>query len=250
MGYMIHKKNHALIFTIDRPDKRNAVNNEVMDGLEKAVREAEHNNAIKALIITGKGDEAFCSGGDLQEFHKLKTQKESYKMLSKMGGILYRVATLNKVTVAFINGTAIGGGCEIATACDYRIARPGVKMGFVQGNLAITTGWGGGTLLYERLPSNQAFRLLTEAKIHSEETLKELGFIDQTVSASSAEDMIDLFKDVFKKTGPVLSAYKKMLNRKWASGDLRDRMESEIHECSVLWEKDEHHEAVEKFLNK
>lgn len=250
MGYQIHKKNNVLVFTITRPDRRNAVNYEVMDGLDEAVTKAEHDDSIKILMITGEGTQAFCAGGDLQEFHSLKTQAESYSMLSRMGGILYRLAILDKVTVAFINGAAVGGGCEIASACDYRFARPGVKMGFVQGNLAITTGWGGGTLLYERLPANQAFRILTEANILTADTLCELGFIDQLLNAESADELIELFEPVIKKTGPVLSAYKKMLTRKWIASDLKERMESEMYECSVLWESEDHHEAVGRFLNK
>ncbi|TFE00247.1 enoyl-CoA hydratase/isomerase family protein [Jeotgalibacillus salarius] len=250
MGYTIQQNNHALIFTISRPERRNAVNYEVMDGLQIAINQAQKNDYVKALIVTGEGNEAFCAGGDLQEFHRLKTQKEAYGMLSNMGSILYQLATLNKVTVAYINGAAVGGGCEIAAACDYRIARPGIKMGFVQANLAITTGWGGGTLLYERLPANQVFRLLSEAKVHHESTLYELGFIDQTVQVESVDELIDMFKPVFEKSGAVLGAYKKMLTQKWTAGDLKARMESEIYECSVLWEKEEHHQAVEKFFEK
>ncbi|MFB1081213.1 enoyl-CoA hydratase/isomerase family protein [Jeotgalibacillus sp. JSM ZJ347] len=250
MGYDLHQKNNILVFTIARPERRNAISYEVMDGLDQAVTQAENDESIKIFMITGEGSQAFCAGGDLQEFHSLKTQVESYSMLSKMGAILYRLATLDKVTVAFINGTAVGGGCEIAAACDYRFARPDVKMGFVQGNLAITTGWGGGTLLYERLPANQAFRLLTEAKILPAQTLSEIGFIDQIVQADSADELIDLFGPVIKKTGPVVSAYKKMLTRKWIASDLKERMESEMYECSVLWETEEHHEAVNRFINK
>ncbi|AJD90896.1 enoyl-CoA hydratase [Jeotgalibacillus malaysiensis] len=250
MGYQIHQKNNVLVFTITRPDRRNAVNYEVMDGLDEAVSLAENDHSIKILLITGEGTQAFCAGGDLQEFHGLKTQEESFGMLSRMGGILYRLATLDKVTVAYINGTAVGGGCEIAAACDYRFARPGAKLGFVQGTLAITTGWGGGTLLYERLPANQAFRLLTEAHILTGEELNELGFIDQVLQASSADELIEQFEPVIQKTGPVLSAYKKMLTRKWIASDLKERMASEIYECSVLWESEEHHAAVGRFLNK
>ncbi|MDZ5711552.1 enoyl-CoA hydratase/isomerase family protein [Jeotgalibacillus haloalkalitolerans] len=250
MGYHLHQKNNVLVFTIARPERRNAINYEVMDGLNEAVTKAENDDSIKIFMITGEGSAAFCAGGDLQEFHGLKTQQESYSMLSKMGAILYRLATLDKVTVAFINGTAVGGGCEIAAACDYRFARQGVKMGFVQGSLAITTGWGGGTLLYERLPANQAFRLLTEANILPGQTLSELGFIDQIVEAESADELIEMFGAVIEKTAPVLSAYKKMLTRKWIASDLKERMESEMYECSVLWEKEDHHEAVDRFLKK
>ena len=76
-------------------------------------------------------------------------------MLSKMGGILYKIATFKKPTIAILNGSAIGGGCELATAFDFRLARSGVKLGFVQASLGITTGWGGASLLLEKIPHNQ-----------------------------------------------------------------------------------------------
>ncbi|TFE03590.1 enoyl-CoA hydratase/isomerase family protein [Jeotgalibacillus sp. R-1-5s-1] len=248
MGFIITKLDQVLVFKISRPDKRNAVNYEVMDGLAEAIQLAEQDDHIKALLITGEGEKAFCAGGDLQSFHALKTQSEAYEMLSKMGDILYRLAVLPKLTVAFINGTAIGGGCEIAAACDYRVAKKGAKLGFVQGDLAITTGWGGGTLLYERLVPSQAFRLLTEANIHTAEQLFEAGFIDATLQDETLEAVIASIKRRIDKSPGVLSAYKNMLIEKWKRGDLEQRMKNEVHQCSVLWESEEHHKAVEQFL--
>ncbi len=70
-------------------------------------------------------------------------------MLSKMGKILYDIATLPVPTIALINGAAVGGGCEIATACDFRLVAKDAKCGFIQGTLGITSGWGGGTYLFE-----------------------------------------------------------------------------------------------------
>ncbi|WP_209020050.1 enoyl-CoA hydratase/isomerase family protein [Jeotgalibacillus proteolyticus] len=249
MDYKIEQLESVLLFKIDRPEKRNAINYEVMDGLKEALEQARTNDEIKVLVITGAGTQSFCSGGDLQAFHGLKSQSEAYEMLSKMGGILYDLSTLPKITVALINGTAIGGGCEIAAACDFRIARPNSKLGFIQGNLAITTGWGGGTLLYERLVPSQALLLLTTAGLYKTEELHDKGFIDHIVPGHTFNDVTNLLEPILLKNVHVLVAYKQILIEKWKRGDLQERIRLEILACSKLWEKPEHHEAVEGFLN-
>lgn len=238
-----------MLFTINRPEKRNAISYEVMDGLEQAINRASEDD-VKLLAITGAGDRAFCSGGDLSSFHSLKTEDEAIEMLKKMSKILYKLLTLRKPTVALMNGTAVGGGCELATACDYRIAKDGIKAGFVQGTLAITTGWGGGAMLMERLAPTNAMKMLMEASLYDTNSLLELGFIQQTYEGDGvvaleafAEKMLDL--DV-----SVLEAYKTVFIRKWLKSDIKERIKEEVKTCSVLWESEAHHLAVQKFMEK
>jgi enoyl-CoA hydratase len=245
--YILSNHNGVLLFTINRPDRRNAINFEVMDGLEHAL-ELAHEKEVKFFAILGAGDQAFCSGGDLSAFHLLKTEKEAYGMLSRMAGILYRLLTLPKPTIAILNGTAVGGGCEIAAACDFRIGREGIKAGFVQANLAITTGWGGGTILLEKLQYEIALKMLIDAKIHSAEDLKELGFLNNIYAGDPIEACLSFIKDSLQKDGSVLSAYKSLLNKKWERLSIRDRMEEEAAGCAVLWEADAHHQKVDEFM--
>lgn len=240
-------KNGVLLFTITRAKKRNAVNFEVMEGLLKAIQEAK-DPGVKALVITGDGEQAFCSGGDLSVFHGLKTADESYGMLSKMGEILYQLLVLPKLTIALMNGTAVGGGCEIASACDYRVAHKGVKAGFVQGKLAITTGWGGGTMLLEKLASGNAFKMLTEAKLYTADELMELGFVQYIYEGNHLEGLQTSIGSVIELDGEVLQSYKKMLIEKWTLGNIKGRIEQEIQQCSLLWEREAHHIQVQRFL--
>lgn len=171
-----HDSDGVVWFTIHRPEKRNAIDFEVMDKLEETIAMAEKNDNVKMLVITGTGDEAFCSGGDLSNFQHLQAEAAK-QMLEKMGKILYSLLTLPKPTVALINGTAIGGGCELATACDFRYAKGGSKIGFVQGKLGITTGWGGATMLLEKLPYTQALDILLRAeRISAEKCVSMDGF--------------------------------------------------------------------------
>ncbi|MBM7659474.1 enoyl-CoA hydratase/carnithine racemase [Bacillus mesophilus] len=242
----------VVILTIQRPSVRNAIDYDVMDQLNNIVEELSVDISSKALIITGEGEQAFCSGGDLSVFHELHTEEEAYFMLSKMGEILFKLMTLKKPTVALMNGIAIGGGLELATACDFRIARTNTKFGFVQGRLGITTGWGGGSYLFEKLPYDQAAKLLYSANMASVEYGQQIGFIQHLIEEDNHREagikwVVDLVRN---SDSLVLAAYKEMVIRKWETTQLKQRVIKEIEQCSKLWALPAHHEAVNRFLSK
>lgn len=234
---------------LNRPDKRNAVSYQLMDDLEEAIGHASQDNSVKVLVITGEGERAFCSGGDLSEFHSLYTEDEAYGMLSKMGAILYKIATFKKPTIAILNGHAVGGGCELATACDFRLAKSGVKLGFVQASLGITTGWGGASLLLEKIPQQSAMQLLLNGSVYTAERAQQLGFIDEIIDGN-LEDWETFVEVMVTRELGVLQAYKKLLIDKFEVTNLQGRMETEIRECAKLWETEAHHQAVANFFSK
>lgn len=248
MSYLIEeRKSGYLLFTINRIEKRNAISYEVMKGLKKALELARNAN-VKALVITGSGDQVFCSGGDLSEFHLLETQIEAYPMLKEMSQVLYGVLTLPKPTIALMNGTAVGGGCELAIACDFRLAKNGVKAGFVQGKQAITTGWGGGSILAEKLPQSTTMKLLMEGEVHTAEYLRAVGFLDEFYDGAPLIACEKFLNKMFTLEAGVLSAYKNMYIRKYEKSKLVERIEDEVLACSFLWESEAHHQHVANFL--
>lgn len=250
MDYSIEKhENGILFFTIEREERRNAINYDVMLGLQEAILLAG-DPSIKALVITGSGEKAFCSGGDLSVFHTLETKEEAYFMLSKMSDILYDLLVLPKPTVALMNGHAVGGGCELAISCDYRLARRGTKAGFIQGKQAITTGWGGGSILAEKLSYSAAFPLLSEAEVKPAEYLTEIGFINELYDTDPRIALNAFLEKTVERNVNVLLAYKKIWINKWKASGLQQRIQEEVQTCSVLWESDAHHEYVFNFLNK
>jgi enoyl-CoA hydratase len=247
--YLIEEENNYLRFTINRPERRNAINFDVMEGLEILLKLGE-NPKFKALIITGQGDSAFCSGGDLSVFHQLKTEKEAYQMLSKMASILYRLLVFPKPTIALVNGSAVGGGCELATACDFRIGKKGIKAGFIQGKLAITTGWGGGSFLLEKLDPTIALKLLLSADLYDAEELFSMGYFNKIYEGDSRYACEQFLDKMLNLETEVLSAYKRLLVGKWEETKLHKRMEEEVRRCAKLWESEAHHKQVDRFLSK
>lgn len=251
MDYTLVKRNGIIIFEINRPAIHNAINMEVLEGFKELVHTVKSDSSIKLAVITGAGDKSFCSGGDLSVLHELKTERESYEMLSEAATILYDVATLTIPTLALVNGTAVGGGCEIATLCDYRLVKKEAKCGFIQGQLAITSGWGGGTYLWEKgMRHDHTLQMLTEAVPYSSEKLQAIGWATEVFEGNKYNALEAFIQKMLKPHKTVLKAYKMQLIRKWHQTKLFERIMEEVRTCSVLWEQEAHHQAVDSFLSK
>lgn len=251
MSYLIEEENGVLTFTLNRPDRRNAINGELIEGFKEVINYVHTHDSVRFLVITGAGDKAFCSGGDLAEFHTLVTEQQAFGMLSKMAEILYEWATLPVPTIALINGAAVGGGCEIATACDFRIVSREAKCGFIQGALAITSGWGGATYLFERgLRHDRALKMLIDAQVYDSVQLEESGWTTKIYDGDK-KVALEQFIEYMQAINPgVHKAYKEIENRKWAEKNLKERVMEEVAQCAKLWESEAHIEAVNRFLKK
>lgn len=252
MAYLIDNNDGVVTFTINREEKRNAVNDEVMDGLQEVITYIKKHQGVRFLVITGAGEKSFCSGGDLSVFHALETEEQAFGMLSKMADIMYELATLPVPTIALVNGAAVGGGCEIATACDFRLVASHAKAGFIQGTLAITSGWGGGTYLFERgLRHDRALKMLVDAKPYTAEELVDIGWATSVYFEGAREEALEDFIEHMRKIHPsVHQAYKEIELRKWRERNIYERVMEEVRTCAILWESEAHHVAVNSFLTK
>lgn len=238
------------ILTLTRPEVHNAINREMMEQMKELLHQWEENHGIKILLITGAGDRSFCSGGDIEEFHQLD-EEDIKGMLHKMKDVLYQLQSFPKPTVAAINGTAVGGGCEIATACDFRLAHSDLSLGFIQIRLGITTGWGGASRLFTILPRSKAFKLLlTGDKIRAEEAFK-LGFVDELLPKEGFLDhVIAWSKNITRHSYPALSAYKQTaIDADESSLTIEEKLTREVDRSSMVWGSLEHKQAVDAFLS-
>lgn len=240
----------AAQFTIQRKDKRNAMDYDVMAGLKAAMQKARVDPTVKIFIITGEGQEAFCSGGDLSVFHALRTADQARTMLTFMADILIELFSFPKPTVAFLNGTAVGGGAELAAACDFRIGYEDIQIRFIQGTLGITTGWGGAAFLFKRLPSASALEMLITAEKIKASKAKEIGLLQKVMSRSD-KALIDVTLDRYLNLSTeVLSAYKLDYLSTIDYTALKKQVYEEVSRCAMLWESEAHHNAVDAFRSK
>src|SRR5699024_10079246 len=163
------------VLTLNRPEKRNAISIEMARQLSSLLTEIKE-RPIPFLVIKSAGEGVFCAGGDLNELHGELSEQEAYETLNMMKQVLYQIVSLPIPTIGLLQGNALGGGCELATACDIRIAREGTTFGFVQSNLGILPGWGGGAILYEKVSPSFAFQWLTEGEMYPASFLLEKGW--------------------------------------------------------------------------
>src|SRR6476619_103790 len=167
------------VITIDRPHARNAISLETMDQLEKALDGAE---GASALVITGAGDRAFVSGGDLKELSALRTELEASGMASRMRTICDRIAGFPTPTIAALNGHALGGGAEFAVAADIRLAAHDIKIGFTQVSLEIMPAWGGAERLVALVGFSKALLLAGTGMVLSAREANACGLVDHLIA--------------------------------------------------------------------
>jgi enoyl-CoA hydratase/carnithine racemase len=173
------------IITIDRPHARNAISLETMEQLDKALDGAE---GAAALVLTGAGDRAFVSGGDLKELSALRTEEQAAAMAFRMRSICDRIAGFPGPTLAALNGHALGGGAEFAVAADIRVAADDIKIGFNQVALAIMPAWGGAERLVDLVGYSRALLLAGTGRIMAATEAERIGLIDQVIPRASFDE--------------------------------------------------------------
>jgi len=155
---------HILTITINRPDKLNALNAKVISELGEVVNEIYENKEIKSAIITGAGRKAFVAGADISEFHGL-SKDQGQALASKGQDIFFRIVSSPKPIVAAVNGFALGGGCELAMACHFRLCTPNARFGQPEVNLGLIPGYGGTQRLTALVGKGRALEIMLSARM-------------------------------------------------------------------------------------
>jgi enoyl-CoA hydratase/carnithine racemase len=176
--------------TLNRPDARNALSRDLNLELQQLTENLELNEDVRAVVVTGAGDKAFCAGADLKERRDV-TAAETGPYLNAIAGAISGFADLRKPTICAMNGSAYGGGFELALACDFRILVEGAELGLTEVRLGIMPGAGGTQRLPRLIGEARAKELILLGRRISAARALEIGLVNQVVPRAGLQAAID-----------------------------------------------------------
>lgn len=241
-------ENGIYTITINRPDKLNALNRDVFTDLNKALDEIASNPSIQSVIITGAGPKAFVAGADISEFGGLG--KQAAMELAKRGQDTFaRIENSSKPIVAAVNGFALGGGCELAMSCHFRIAAENAKFGQPEVNLGLIPGYGGTQRLVQLIGKGKAMELLMSAHMIDAAEAKQLGLVNYVTTADTLLDHTRKILEVINSKAPLaVAGCIKAANAVY--DESKDGYALEIAEFGNAFDTDDMKEGVTAFLEK
>ncbi len=239
---------NILIITINRQKQLNALTKDTIKEVGIAVTDAEQNNNVKSIIITGSGDKAFIAGADIKEFANFSV--EEGKELSAHGHKVFnKIENCTKPIIAAVNGFALGGGCELAMACHLRIASNNAKFSQPEVNLGLIPGYGGTQRMAQLIGKGKAIELLMTANMVDANEALELGLVN---SVTNLEDLLPSTKKMLKKImtkSPVaISKIIKTVNDLYSKNT--NGFETEIEEFGNSFGTEDFKEGTTAFMEK
>jgi enoyl-CoA hydratase len=239
----------VLTVTLSRPEKHNALSRKAIADLRDVFTRFAEDRTVRVAVLTGAGNQSFAAGGDLKDLEAVRTLDQARQMSSETRLAFDAIRRFPAPVVAALNGNAVGGGAELASACDFRVAAPHARIGFVQGKLGITTAWGGGIDICTIVGHQRALWLTLSGTILKSEEALSIGLYDAV--AGPDEQVLDaavgLVASMLKQPRQVLDSFKQ-LNRAVRDADARLRLEHlETELFAQAWVSDAHWEALDAF---
>lgn len=248
MSVSVERDGRVVLVTIQRPEAMNAVNGEVMDGLEEVVSDLEGEDGAAAVVLTGAGERAFSAGGDIQEWQERMTPDGGRRSAARMHSLLDRLESLPVATIAAVNGYAIGGGCELALACDIRLASRNAAFIMTEISLGLIPGWGGCARLPRMVGYGPALDMILSGEPVGADRALEMGLVSRV---TEQENLLEEASTLARR----ISSYSPLAVR-LAKKAVRDGLEMALPEAKKLeveyfgqaWGTPEHTEAINSFL--
>ncbi len=188
--------------TINRPDKLNALNKTVIEEISAAMDEVYQNAVIQTVILTGSGPKAFVAGADISEFLSLDADGGAALAQRGQDKVFDKIENCPKPVVAAVNGFALGGGCELAMSCHFRIAAENAKFGQPEVNLGLIPGYGGTQRLIQLIGKGKAIELLLTAHLIDANEAKQLGLVNHVTTAETLLEHTRQILQVIMTKGP------------------------------------------------
>ena len=246
---LIERKDKLEVITINRPNVLNALNDETISELHQALREIFKDEQVRVVIFTGAGEKAFVAGADIGELKVCDALSGHRKSINGQR-LLYHVENMEQVAIAAINGFALGGGCELALACDIRIASENAKLGQPEVNLGIIPGYGGTQRLARLVGKGKAKELIfTGDMVDAAEALR-IGLVEKVVpQAELMKTALEMAAKIISKGPLAIKAAKRAINL-GLDVDLKSGLEYEAMEFSAICATEDKTEGTSAFLEK
>ncbi len=244
---LLEKEGDLAVVKINRPPV-NALNSEVVTEIHNMFDELGQDPDVKVVILTGEG-KAFVAGADISEM--VEFDNEGGAQFSKMGQDAFdKIETTPKPVIAAINGFALGGGCEIAMACDIRIAVEGAKLGQPEVNLGVIPGFAGTQRLPRLVGKGKAKELIFTGNMITAEEALQIGLVNQVVKAEELMDTAQKMAKTIASKGPgAIRAAKQVINE-GVDHELSKGLELENQAFAKLFETEDQKEGMKAFLEK
>jgi enoyl-CoA hydratase len=242
-------ENGIFTITINRPDKLNALNKDVITELSAALDEVYSNAEIRSAIITGAGPKAFVAGADITEF--LTLDAAGGKELAQKGQdmVFTKIENSTKPIVAAVNGFALGGGCELAMACHFRLCSENAKFGQPEVNLGLIPGYGGTQRLTQLIGKGRAMEMLMSANMIDANTALQYGLVNYVVPAEELLNKAKAILETINSKAPLaVAACIKAANAVF--DETKNGYQTEIDAFSECFATDDMKEGVTAFLEK
>ena len=245
---LIETSDRISTLTINRPDKRNALNQATRDEILNAFDSLQSAPDCRVLIVTGAGDKAFIAGADISEFdgRTALTQREAMKGLR----IFTAVEEFPKPVIAMINGFCLGGGLEFALACDVRIAADTAKLGQPEINLGIIPGGGGTQRLTRLVGEGKSMELILTGDLIDATEAKAIGLVNDVVPASQLRERVRTLAARIAEKSPIALRMAKEAVKTAARMNLREGLDRETDLFSLTFASEDKNEGVRAFLEK
>ena len=209
---LLEKKGHIAVATINRPKALNALNSQVLEDIDQLVEQVKADDEIRALVITGSGEKAFVAGADIGEMSTL-TKAEGEAFGKKGNDVFRKLETLPIPTIAAVNGFALGGGCELALACDLRLASMAASFAVPEVTLGTICGAGGTQRLPRLIGETRAKEMIFTGREITAETAREWGLVNGVFTAGSLlEETLNLAEEIARNSPYAVTRAKRSVN--------------------------------------
>lgn len=245
---LVNTNDKLAIITINREEVRNAINKGTLDEILQALEELKSNNEIGCIIFTGQGDKSFAAGADISQLQK-KTAIDALEH-NTMQQVYDYIEGYEKPTIAMVNGYALGGGCELAMACDIRVASENAKFGLPELNLSIIPGAGGTQRLSRLVGKGKAMEWILTGKIVSSEEAYRFGLISEV---APPEELLERTKGVAAQIlnkGPLAVKLAKLAVTQGYETDAKTGQIIEKLSQAILFNSEDKSEGTTAFLEK